>query len=117
MELDDHDPELGEQTRRSREQRLVLGAFDVHLQKELRRVAAELRCMPVIERDVALVGHAAHEPFVEHEARMVCGGAVDGVISEEHLHAAAGKLGLEARLRRDARRKRVAMPSRSSGRR
>ena len=63
--------------------------------------------MPVVERDVALVRHAAHEPFVEHEARMVYGRAVDGVIGEEHLHAASGKLGLEARLGRDARRERV----------
>ncbi len=63
--------------------------------------------MPVVERDVTLVGHAAHEPFVEHEARVRCGRAVDGVVGEEHLHAAPGKLGLEARLRRDAGRERV----------
>ena len=35
MELDDHDPELAEQRRRRGQQRLVLGAFDVHLQQQL----------------------------------------------------------------------------------
>ncbi len=47
---------LASRARRRGQQRLVLGAFDVHLQQQLRRVVAELGRVPVVERDVALVG-------------------------------------------------------------
>ena len=101
MQFDDHDPELGEQARRgrgaaSRRRRLLCPC-----RRSFRPVAAELQKVPVIERDVTLVGHAAHEPLVERAKRgCVAAGPSTERSARNTCTAAPGKLRLEARLRR-----------------